>query len=146
MQEGNLSGAIPLGWTASSPRNGGDSSSAITLSEGDSLRIVFRIVDLDPAAAAYFSKHGLADLASLTRTLHDSTAGTGRGGIDRFSLGGRDCAAYEVKTGGERTRVVVFMAGGRYFECEAGAVGRGVGAATYKRLFSAQQTVLRSVR
>ncbi len=146
MQEGNLSGAIPLGWTASSPRNGGDSSAALTLSEGDSLRIVFRSVDLDSAAAAYFSKRGLADLASLTRTLHDSTAGTGRSGIDRFSLEGRDYASYEVKTGGKRTRVVVFTAGGCYFECEAGVVGQVVVAATYKRLFSAQQTVLRSLR
>ncbi|HLF15508.1 MAG TPA: hypothetical protein VI932_11535 [Bacteroidota bacterium] len=88
----------------------------------------------------------MAGLAALTRTLHDSSAGTGREGIERFSSGSREYAAYEVVTEGKRMRVVVFSAGGYYYECEAWPVRPPAGAGLYDRLFSAQQTVLRSLR
>lgn len=137
---------IPEGWEAQGPRSAKDSTVALTLSEGDSLRIVFRPVTLDSAAAAYFSKHGAVDLASLTRTLHDSTVGTTSKGISRFSSGKRECAAYEVEAEGKWMRVVVFPAGEYYYECEAWSARPLDSLGTYHRLFSTQQTVVKSLR
>jgi hypothetical protein len=103
-------------------------------------------VDLDSAAVAYFSKHGMVDLAALTRTLHDSSLGTTRKEIGRFTSRGREFASYEVVTEGRKMRVVVFSTGGFYYECEARQVKPSADAGSYERLFSAQETVLRSLR
>ncbi len=146
IRHGGIAGMIPEGWEAQGPRSGDDSSAALTLSKGDSLRIAFRPVSLDSTAMVYFTKNGIVDLASLTRTLHDSSVGTTRKGIKKFTSGERDCAAYEVTKGGRRIRVVVFPAGKYYYECEAWSLTPLSGPESYDRLFSAQQTVVKSLR
>ena len=146
IRNGGIAGSIPEGWTASSPGAEDDTTVALTLAEGDSLRIVFRPVTVDILAKEYFSKHGVADLAMLTRTLHDSTIGNVRDGIDVFTLGEREFAAYEVTAGGRRMRVAVFATGKHYYQCEAWPLAPPASAASYDRLFSVQQSVLRSLR
>lgn len=146
IRHGGVAGEIPSGWTATGPRAGGDSTAALTLASGDSLLIVFRTVTLDSAATAYFAKRGVADLAMLTRTLHDSTLGTVREGIETFRLGGREFASYEARVDGGRMRVAVFSAGGYYYECEAVQARPLSSPRSYERLVAAQQAVLGSLR
>jgi hypothetical protein len=137
---------IPGGWTAVSPRSVNDTTVALTLEQGDSLRIVFRPVTVDILASEYFSKHGVEDLAMLTRTLHDSSAGNDREGIEGFRFGEREFAAYEVVSEGKRMRVAVFAAGKYYYECEAFRLTPSASEEPDRRLFSIQQSVLRSLR
>jgi hypothetical protein len=118
----------------------------MTLSGGDSLRIVFRQVTLDSSAASYFKKRGVVDLAMLTRTLHDSTVGNVRKGIETFKSGGREFASYEVRSEGRKVKVAVFGSKGYYYECEAVAARQLATPKSYDLLFSAQQAVLRSLR
>jgi hypothetical protein len=149
LRHGGVSGAIPAGWSAGGPAvsNGtGDSTAAMTLSGGDSLRIVFRQVTLDSAASAYFRKRSVAELAMLTRTLRDSTAGAVRKGIGTFKASGREFATYEVGTDGMKMKVAVFPAGEYYYECEAAAVRPLSSTHSFDLLFSAQEAVLRSLR
>ena len=146
LRHGGLSGSIPLGWTADGPGAARDSAAAMTLSCGDSLSIIFRQVLLDSAASAYFGKRGMADLAMLTRTLRDSTAGNARKGIRTFKAGGREFATYELLTNGRNVRVAVFGSAGYYYECEAAPVRSFPAPATYGRLFATHEAVLRSLR
>lgn len=146
IRNGGVAGSIPEGWTATSPRTESDTTAALVLEQGDSVRIVFRPVSVDILATEYFSRHGIGDLAMLTRTLHDSTIGNVRDGIDGFRLGDREFAAYEVLSEGKRMRVAVFGAGKYYYECEAVFIVPPASEASYRRLFSVQQSVLRSLR
>jgi hypothetical protein len=146
LRNGGISGAIPAGWTAAGPAGKADSTAAMTLSGGDSLRIVFRQVTLDSAAASYFKKRGVVDLAMLTRTLRDTAVGNVRKGIETFKSGGREFASYEVRSDGKKVNVAVFGSGGFYYECEAVAARPLSAPKSYDLLFSAQQAVLRSLR
>jgi hypothetical protein len=125
---------------------GGDSTAEMTLSGGDSLRIVFRQVTLDSSAAKYFKTRGIVDLAMLTRTLHDSAVGNVRDGIETFKAGGREFASYEVRSNGKKMKVAVFGSGGYYYECEAFPARPLSAPRSYDRLFSTQLAVLRSLR
>lgn len=145
LRHGGISGAVPVGWTTAGPA-AGDSTAAMTLAGGDSLRIVFRQVSLDSSSAAYFRRRGVADLAMVTRTLYDSTVGNARKGIATFRAGGREFATYEVRSNGNRMRVAVFGAGQSYYECVAAPSKPLPGAKSYDRLFDVQDAVLRSLR
>jgi hypothetical protein len=143
---GRLSGLVPEGWTTA-PRDAADESSGtLVLVRGDSLRIVVRSLLLESTAAAYYSGRGPADLASLNRTLRDTSSAGRMGGISTFSIRDRNFAAYELHAPAARSRVVVFNSGEAWFECEAMADRTLSGETSYDDLFSAQQTLLASLR
>lgn len=136
---------IPEGWEGSGGFVAGEGYSVLLVS-GDTMSIAFREIFLDEAASSYYREAEIAQLAALSRTLHDSAAAVETGGIREFSYGGREFAAYEYRGKDGPRRVAVFSAGGRFFECEAFSDGPLSGPASYGGLFSAQQAVLRSLR
>jgi len=138
---------LPRGWEAVSagvPET--TEGYSVLMRCGDSLRISVREISLDAPAADYFRKKGMSDLAALTRTLHDSSRGVSGKGITEFSYGGRKFAAFEYGGTGGPQRVVVFAVKEKYYECEAFSVRPLSGRSSYDALFSAQQTVLRSLK
>lgn len=136
---------IPEGWEGSGGFIAGEGYSVLLVS-GDSMRIALREISLDEAAVSYYREAEVAQLAALSRTLHDTAAAVETRGIREFSYGGREFAAYEYGGPDGPRRVVVFSAGGRFYECEAFSDGPLSGPASYGGLFSAQQAVLRSLR
>jgi len=145
---GRLTGRVPEGWSMAAPAEtgGGDSSGTLVIGHGDSLRIVLRRLILDSTAVAYFGGKGPGELAVLNRTLRDTSSAGRSGGITRFSAGGKECAAYEVATDSGRTRVTIIRSGGDFFECEAEALRKLDDEKSYDRLFSVQQSMIRSIR
>lgn len=139
-------GMVPAGWSLAAPEGAAAGGPSVTLSEGDTFRIAFRPITLDAPAEEFFRRRGLKELAAMVRTLHDTAAGTRSDGIERFRSGATECAAFETGAGEDRKRVVVFTAGGKWFECEGWATSPLRAGASRARLFSAQQSAIRSMR
>ena len=138
---------LPVGWESADPGfHVGGARYSVIMAGGDGVRITFREITLDDPASNYYRRGRIAGLAALGRSLRDSGAVLSDTGVTEFFYGGRRFAGYEYAgTAGPR-RVVVFAAKERFFECEAFSARPLARRSGYDSLFSAQQSVLRSLR
>lgn len=137
---------LPEGWTLTGVGGPGTApGQALVMFGGDSLQIAFREITLDAAASAYYRRGRLSELAALGRTVRDSTAVVEESGITEFYYSGRRFAAFEYDGPSGPRRLVVFALTEGFYECEALSLRTLPDRAEYDRLFSVQQSVLRSL-
>ncbi len=141
-RDGILRGVVPQGWFSSSGDSLAPALMVWLLRDDFSAAVSVRELNVDRATASRIEDGGLKLLARISAGLH---AGVPPGAdIDpkEFDLGGKKFCGYEISGERARTRVVVFAARGRFFECEARPLTGGWSAEDLSRIFSVQQTVL----
>jgi len=142
-----LTAMLPAGWQLADPGfHVGGARSPVIMTGGDGVSITFREITLDDPASNYYRRGRIAGLAALGRSLRDSGAVLSDTGITEFFYGGRRFAGYEYTGAAGPRRGVVFAAKERFFECEAFSARPLAGRSRYDSLFSALQSVLRSLR
>lgn len=146
-RDGIFTAKVPQGWYSSTGDTLLPAVVAWLIKDDLSAAMGVRQLNLDRQAGIRVEKEGLELLAHIS-------AGLRQGGSDspavvvapkEFETQQKKFCSYEIAAGGKRTRIVVFSARGRYYECEAiGMKGSGSSDET-ARMFTAQQTFLASL-
>ncbi len=143
-----FSARVPQGWFSSTGDTLVPALVAWLVKDDLSAAVGVKELSLDREAAHRVGKDGLGLLASID-------AGLRTGGADstrlvttpkEFDLQGKKFCGYEISTGRNVTRIVVFSAGGRYYACEAAAVKGRASSEESARMFTAQQTFLSTLK
>ncbi len=139
---GLFSGSVPQGWIVS------DDSIAPGLAcwllrEDFAASIAMRELHPDKLSRERISHDGLKLLAAISAGFHEDAPVTME--PQEFEIRGRKYCSYEIGKSVNRKRLVLFESGGRYFECEAGAVKGEWRPSEINTLFSIQQSVLSSI-
>ena len=110
-----------------------DYSSSLTLKE----------LHIDRITAKRIDKEGLKLLANISMAFEPEGQGAGTVSVQpkEFSIAGRDYCGYELTTGTDCKRIVVFYAKGRYYESIAAPL-KGIGSEDSAKIFSAQEVFL----
>jgi len=141
-------GRIPRGWFSPAEDTLAPALAAWLIQADYAASISVRELHLDNRAQKDVGDQGLALLARLSfafRSTADSAAVV-VGEPQQFSLAGKDFRAYECRSHGIVSRIVLFAVGNRYFECEAApANGKGTAAPDAGTLFRIQQSVIGSL-
>ena len=147
-RDGVFSGRVPRGWFSSAGDTLIPAVVAWLIKDDLSATVGVKELSLDSPASLRVEKEGPELLAQLDASLR-------QGGPDSvqlvvspkvFDMEGKKFCSYEIFAGGKRTRIVVFSARGRHYECEAVAVKRPASASETIRMFTAQQTFLSSLK
>jgi len=145
-RDGVFNGRIPQGWFCSSEDSLSPALRAWFIKEDYSASINIQELHLDRLAARRVEKEGLKLLAQLSlASRQDSATKTFTDSPKEFKIRGKEFCSYEVKGNGNRTRVVVFPAKGKFYECVAMALKGTSLSQEIARLFSTQQSLLSSL-
>jgi hypothetical protein len=141
-RDGVLKGKIPSGWFASSDDTLAPSLSVWLMKEDLGATIIVRELTVDSLTAARIRSEGLELLAVLSAGYQGLRFERDAMNMKEFSLGGKKYCSFETGSENNRSRVVVFSALGKYYECEAKILRGEWGSGEIRRLFSVQQSVL----
>ena len=137
-RDGGLTGRVPRGWSSQAHDSLAPALGAWLLRDDAAASLAFRELALDDLSARAVRDDGLELLARLSAGFRI----TGTIEPKTFESAGKKFCAYETGEGNSRTRVVVFAARGKYYECEAKAVKGRWSMDDFAKLFSAQQSLL----
>jgi len=145
-RDGLLGGRIPRGWVFSSVDTLTPALLAWLVKEDFSASLSLQELHLDRLSSERVGSEGLSLLARMSLQFQSDPAGAQlTAGPKEFKTGGKIFCGYEILAGGERKRVVVFAARGRYYECRAAPLKGLWSDAELARLFEAQQVMLSSL-
>ena len=142
-RDGVFTGRIPVGWFSSTEDSLGSSLTAWLTKEDYSATLAVKELKLDFLAARRVQKEGLELLAYLNALMEGTMQPTGE--IKQFQFAGRKYASYELSQGTNSSRVVVFIAKGRFYACTARTVKGSISLEETLNLFRAQQTFVTSL-
>ena len=146
-RDGVLKGQIPQGWVSASEDTLAPALMAWLIKEDFSATLAVEELRLDARSRRRVEEEGLKLLAHLSLSFPQRTLSQPKV-LDppkEFNMRGKQVCSYEVESGGERRRVVVFSAKGRFYECKAIAVKGKTSPQEVVRLYTAQQTLLSSL-
>ena len=143
-RDGLLSGKIPQGWFSVTEDSLASALSILLIQSETKATLSVRELKLDRRAIQQVGKDGLPLLARISAASRDVPSKGAASDPQEFELHGKRFCAYEISGGSSRSRVVIFSAKGRYFECEARGGNSGWQNEGYNRLFSTQQSFLSS--
>jgi len=143
--DGTLTGKLPQGWFESTDDSIVSSLAVWLIREDFSATLLMKELSLDQRTEQQVRQNGLKLLAHVSAGFQ-SDQGT-ETGIDpkEFDIDGKQFCSYETGSAMARKRIVVFMARGKYYECEARAVKGNWTTDDLNRMFSIQQSVLGSL-
>ncbi|MBI1805253.1 MAG: hypothetical protein HY033_10600 [Ignavibacteriae bacterium] len=140
-----FSGRVPQGWFASSDDSLAPAFVAWLIRDDFSATLAVRELLLDQLTVKHIRKEGLNLLARIDVGLRENTKDKQSGFVVEpkiFEIGGRKFCSYELMEGTVKTRVVVFEAKEKYYECEAKPSKEKWTQEDLMLLFTAQQTFL----
>jgi hypothetical protein len=139
-------GRIPQGWFCSSEDSLAPALIVWLLKEDYSASINIQELRLDQLTAKRVEKEGIKLLAELSlATRQDSVKEKFTDSLKEFKIRGKEFCSYEIKENGNRTRVVVFSAKGKFYECVALTLKGTWQLQEISRLFTIQQSILASL-
>ena len=146
-RDGVFTCKVPQGWFTSSGDTIVPAVVAWLMKDDLSATMGVKEINLDRAAARRVEEDGLEFLATMSAALRqgDASAPSVVVAPKEFEMRGRKFCSYETGGNGKRTRVVVFSAKGRYYECQAEQVNGAGSANDLVKMFTAQQTFLASM-
>jgi hypothetical protein len=146
-RDGLIRGAVPEGWFISHEDTLVPTLTAWLVKNDFSASISLRELSVDPATARQIKNDGLDFLAKLSMKFHEAPAGRNVSSTqpNNFEMKGIKFCEYESGGPESRSRVIVFSASGRYFECEAQAAKSGWSEKDLNQLFRIQQSVIASL-
>lgn len=145
--DGMVRGSVPEGWFVSHEDTLVPTLTAWLVKNDFSASISFRELSVDPVTGRDIQKKGLELLARLSMRFHE-TAGTKSvppPHPNTFELMNNRFCEYEIGGPDSRSRIVVFSARGRYYECEAQSAKGGWSENDLHQLFRIQQSVVASL-
>jgi len=142
-RDGAFSGRIPAGWFSSTEDTLAPALTAWLIREDYSATLTIRELRLDRLSDDRVTDNGLTLLASLNAAFEGHTAKLRE--VKEYAIGGKKFCGYEFGPSESPGRAVVFAAGAKYYSCTAQRVKGTWSKADYNMLFSAQETVLRSI-
>jgi len=144
-RDGVLGGRIPQGWFSSTEDTLAPAVLVWLIKEDFSATLTLKELIPDQLAKQQINKEGLMLLAEVSSKFQTESFSELVNTFQEFNIRGRKFCSYEVGAGSERKRLVVFAAGGKYYECEMRTM-KGIWTATeLTHLFNTQQTVLSSL-
>ncbi len=146
--DGTLTGKLPQGWFESTDDSIVSSLTVWLIREDFSATLLIKELSLDQRTEQQVRQNGLKLLANVSAGFQSDLADRGTAtGIDpkEFDIDGKQFCSYETGSAMARKRIVVFMARGKYYECEARALKGNWTADDLNRMFSIQQSVLGSL-
>lgn len=147
-RDGNFGGNVPRGWFDSSDDTLAPTLLMWLIREDFSAALTVQELRLDRLSLQRVEREGLPLLARISAGFHPADKSVIPSSLElkEFELGGNKFCSYELPVSEGRSRVVVFGAKGKYYECEAHTLkGRWTGDELV-RMFTAQQSVLASLR
>ena len=144
-RDGLLDGKIPQGWFSATEDSLGTALTMLLISDATRATLAVKEIKLDRISLRQTQERGLALLARISASSRLAGSGTTASELQEFSLHSNKFCGYELMEGPTRTRVVVFFAKGRYYECEAQGGGKNLNKEQYTLIFSTQQTFLSSL-
>ena len=143
--DGMLGGRVPQGWFTSTEDTLAPALAVWLIREDFSAALTMKELKLNPLTIQQVKKEGLELLARLSSRFQAENISGQTITPQEFEIRGKKYCSYEIGAGSERRRIVVFAAGGKYYECEARTM-KGIWSATeLTYLFITQQTVLSSL-
>jgi len=145
-RDGVITGRVPQGWFCSTDDTLAPALTAWLIKDDFTAVLSFRELNLDPATRKNVEHEGLSLLASISLGMNGGDATVKNNKLQEFSYGDKKYSGYELGAGSRCKRIVVFSAGGKYYECEARAANGNWAPPEIKRLFTIQQSVLAALR
>ena len=142
-RDGAFSGRIPTGWFSSTEDTLAPALTAWLIREDYTATLTIRQLHLDRLSETRVKDDGLTLLASLNAAFDVHTAKMRE--VKEYKIEGRKFCGYEFGPTESPGRAVVFAAGSKYYSCTAQRVKGNWSKADYNMLFSAQESVLRSL-
>ena len=143
--DGTLTGKIPQGWFVSTDDSIVSSLTVWLIREDFSATLLIKELSLDQRTEQQVRQNGLKLLAHVSAGLQTDHGTDTVIDPKEFDIDGKQFCSYETGSMMGRKRIVVFMARGKYYECEARAVKGNWTADDLNRMFSIQQSVLGSL-
>lgn len=140
-----FSGNIPRGWFSATDDSLGSAVNALLIREDYSAALTVKEIKLDRSSIEHIRKEGLKLLARLSLLFRHEDAPGAEPETMEFELRGKHYCSYERMLKNATTRVVVFTAAGKYYECEMRSMKGQWPGEELKRMFTVQQTVLASL-
>ena len=139
-----FTGRVPQGWFYASEDTLAPSLAAWVVRQDFGASLAVKELHLDPVAEKRIQKEGLTLLASISAAFQTSDKKNADVDVPpkEFTIKNRKYCGYEFTEAGMRKRVVVFSAGGHYFECTALPMKGTWSAEDTNALFAAQQAFL----
>ena len=110
-----------------------------------SAALSLRELKLDPLTTKSVQDDGLSLLASISYGLNGDGTPMRDNQLQEFTYGDKRYVGYEIGSGSQSKRIVVFSSRGRYYECEVRAITGTWTLPEMNRLFTIQQSVLASL-
>lgn len=142
-RDGAFSGRIPAGWFSSTEDTLAPALTAWLIREDYTATLTMRELHLDRLSEKGVKDDGLTFLASLYAAFEGHTAKMRE--VKEYAIEGKKFCGYEFGPSESPGRAVVFAAGTKYYSCTALRVKGTWSKADFVGLFSAQETVLRSL-
>ena len=144
-RDGILTGKVPQGWYSSSDDTLAPALILWLIREDFSAALTVREIKLDRLSVQHVEKEGLELLAQMSVGLHDENLPAKEIETQEFKINEKKFCSYEVGSGVNRKRLIVFATKRKNYECEARPL-KGIWTGTdLARLFTTQQTVLSSL-
>ncbi len=146
-RDGSFYGLVPQGWFASTGDSLAPALSAWLVKEDFSAVLTLRELQLDQLSSKRVEKEGLELLARISMAMHHSDSSMTEIVVlpKEYSMHDRRFCGYEVHNGDRQERIVVFSAGGKYYESEAIPLKGQWQQDDTMKLFTAQQALLFSI-
>jgi len=145
-RDGLFTGRVPQGWVFSSEDTLAPALAAWLVRDDFSAALALEEIHLDQLSSRRVDKEGLILLAQMSLMFQQgSSAAEFTVSPKEFKIRGREFCGYEIGAGGEQKRIVVFVSGGKFYECKAVPLKGSWSGEDLIRLFSAQQVLLSSL-
>jgi hypothetical protein len=145
-RDGLLTGRVPEGWFSAADDTLGAASAAWFVREDLSASLALNEIAADRLVTERVAHGGLLLVARLSAAFRAVPLSAPPPEPLEFQLAGRAYCSYELGSGVEKRRIVVFAAKGKYYECEARPVKGRWAEEDLRKIFSVQQSFLASLR
>ncbi len=145
-RDGVLTGKIPQGWFSSLEDTLTPALTAWIVKNDLTASLSLKILSLDRLSAQRVLNEGVMLLAHISAAFHGEALHVQASELKEFEFRGKKYCGYELGDGSGRRRIVVFTARSRFYECEARVFGASRSDGELPSVFSAQQTLLSSLR
>jgi hypothetical protein len=144
-RDGNLTGHVPQGWFCSTDDTLAPALAAWLIKDDFSAALSIRELKLDALTIKCVQEEGLPLLASISYGMNGDGSSIRDNQLQKFSYGTKQYAGYEIGSGTQTKRIIVFSAHGKYYECEIRVTSGTWTPQEMNRLFTIQQSVLASL-
>jgi hypothetical protein len=144
-RDGNLTGRVPQGWFCSTDDTLAPALAAWLIKDDFSAALSLRELKLDPLTMKSVQDDGLSLLASISYGSNGDGTPMHDNQLQEFAYGDKRYVGYEIGSGTQSKRIVVFFSRGKYYECEIKAITGTWTPSEMNRLFTIQQSVLASL-